>query len=569
MNNLFQDNERIVFYADLQSDLFSLEQNPSDDTLNLIINQIPSNLLNEKDILMSICHIFAQYARKRPAIMKKNSIRLFKLILPFMKKNLQNESSFLWGIFGGLLFFKLWMYEEGLITFDQIILSAQNDETSTITEYFLPEIIDTNFEIFEKELKYRFKKTFSSEKVEQFRELRKKYFKWLIESGDYQDSIYSEIENNKLRLSIKRDDIDTFQEILSKSNISINSTLYESTLENSLIYPCELKLIEYAAFFNSVKIFKFLLMNDANLTENVTYYAISNQNYDLIHILETRFKTNFEKTSFFNSLNLINNDMTEYLLNNYDFTFLDKDEVDKENYEMIFKIIDNTFQSFNLIFFKSTLLPFLKNNEKFVSENIYIIVISSILEKSCFFFKEFVKYPNLDLNLRVEKLNTNFLLKSIQQNNTRAVEILLSNPKIDINRPAIQTMPPFHIACKWRSDLKIIKLFCNHPQFDINFVEERYSVKAFDMAATNGNFYAIQYIIDKFPDLTITSFNVLFIYCLSEKFLLTLKIILKYYFSLEKSDEIKNVAEKLKSHFNLKNELSDLLTQIYSELNLS
>lgn len=211
MFNFFNDTTKIKFFSQIQNDLSSLPSNSKDEQINEIIEKIPNNFLNNKDDLMMICQLFAYNSRAVSNTNKRNSIKLFQKILIPIKTHLKDESSFFWQIFKGLFCFKLWMHDEGLISIEQIIRETRKDTTGTVALYFLPEIIEEEPEIYSKEIKFLLKKEYSEEHITEFKELRQKYFKWLIESSDFMDSSYLAIEKDPLRLSIKRDDVDGFQ----------------------------------------------------------------------------------------------------------------------------------------------------------------------------------------------------------------------------------------------------------------------------------------------------------------------------------------------------------------------
>ena len=114
------------------------------------------------------------------------------------------------------------MYRENLISIDHINLVIKRNNSPLTAEYFLPEIIEEEPEIFDKEIKHTISIPYSNESIEKFKQIREKHFKWIrYHHGDYNDPLYKEIETNQLRLSIKLDDVETFQRILSNTNLSL------------------------------------------------------------------------------------------------------------------------------------------------------------------------------------------------------------------------------------------------------------------------------------------------------------------------------------------------------------
>lgn len=52
----------------------------------------------------------------------------------------------------------------------------------------------------------------------------------------------------------------------------------------------EMSLINNAAFFGAVDVFKYLLLNGAVLSENVAICSVTGGHYEIIHILEQNRK---------------------------------------------------------------------------------------------------------------------------------------------------------------------------------------------------------------------------------------------------------------------------------------
>ena len=186
MLSIFQNESKIKIYSQIQENLINLEFNSADESIFQVINKIPDRLLKNKEDLMTICSIFSFYGSISFHSFR-NCAKLFEYILPSIKIYLQNESSFLWEIFGNLSYFKLWMHEEELISIDQVILSVQNTSNSSVVEYFLPEIINEFPEAYEKEIKFILKKDVSNDDINQFKKLRTKRNKWMWDSFQFSD----------------------------------------------------------------------------------------------------------------------------------------------------------------------------------------------------------------------------------------------------------------------------------------------------------------------------------------------------------------------------------------------
>ena len=86
-----------------------------------------------------------------------------------------------------------------------------------------------------------------------------------------------ECENDSyICLLIRKDSVEEFIKYLNRYNISPLSHILPSIFETNpfLIDNKGTTLIEYSAFFGSIQIFQYLLMNNAELTPSLWLYAI-------------------------------------------------------------------------------------------------------------------------------------------------------------------------------------------------------------------------------------------------------------------------------------------------------
>ena len=116
---------------------------------------------------------------------------------------------------------------------------------------------------------------------------------------------------------VRNDDIDSFQLLVSQTNLSLASRIpysFYAFCDNLNIYSNAPFLIEYAAFFGSIKIFKFLHMNKARYSENIMLYAIAGGNYDIIHLLEPSIAFNEDCLDI--ALKFHRNDIFRYIIEN-------------------------------------------------------------------------------------------------------------------------------------------------------------------------------------------------------------------------------------------------------------
>ena len=134
---------------------------------------------------------------------------------------------------------------------------------------------------------------------------------------------------------IRGDKIEEFISYVSRNSISLKTIIEKSIFEtNKFIlkkYSCHsinTNLIEYAAFFGSSQIFKYLYLNGAELTSSVWDYAVYGDDEEIIHILENEkvpLNTYILYSTYRESIKSHHIHITNYLLDN-----LDNDEAKKE-----------------------------------------------------------------------------------------------------------------------------------------------------------------------------------------------------------------------------------------------
>ncbi|KAK8863962.1 hypothetical protein M9Y10_011656 [Tritrichomonas musculus] len=163
----------------------------------------------------------------------------------------------------------LWYYDHQLLDIETIIEVSKND--CDLFEYFIYDIKEHDEKIYEI-LNKRFDTQIHYHPLKNFKENRE-----------------ARINETPIAKAIRKDEIDEFQNIISLTNMNINSKIEFSLFEScsAVNYSGSMpSLLEYASFFGSIKIFKYLLLQNAEITSNIWEYAIHGNNYDIIHLIE-------------------------------------------------------------------------------------------------------------------------------------------------------------------------------------------------------------------------------------------------------------------------------------------
>ena len=119
---------------------------------------------------------------------------------------------------------------------------------------------------------------------------------------------------------IRNDLIDEFINYVNSKNIQLSTTIENSIYEtNPLLNKKNPTLIEYSAFFGSIQIFKYLLLNKVEITESLLIYSIHGCNSELIHLLEenlNQISNYLYSKSISESIKCHHNDLADYFINN-------------------------------------------------------------------------------------------------------------------------------------------------------------------------------------------------------------------------------------------------------------
>lgn len=129
-------------------------------------------------------------------------------------------------------------------------------------------------------------------------------------------------ENNEYLCElIRTDSIEQFVTFVNQANIPLNSQIEPSIFEtNSFLINKKATLIEYAAFFGSIKIFQYLRLNKVELESSLWFYAIHSNKAELIHLLEEchiELPDSFYLKLLKESIKCHHNSIANYFINNY------------------------------------------------------------------------------------------------------------------------------------------------------------------------------------------------------------------------------------------------------------
>ena len=215
---------------------------------------------------------------------------------------------------------------------------------------------------------------------------------------------------------IRQDSVEDFISHVTRQNISPLSEIPASIFETNpfLIDNKRTTLIEYSAFFGSIQIFRYLLMNKAKLTPSLWLYTIHSKNAELFHLLETYevpppesenkeypSQKNYEQC-IIESIKCHHNDFADYIENNL------LDQMWKGSEEII---ISNCIKYHNYLHFQPDLL--IDHGFFYLSFHHYDKLFDLLLKvKEQSIEKKLIQYPNNHYLLKMHEISDGLFEKS-------------------------------------------------------------------------------------------------------------------------------------------------------------
>ena len=323
----------------LQSFLCSISENDFNEIKEFIVN---SNFLNTRESMLELLNSLNTMYTVRPAL----TDYYFKIIIMIKDKiSLYFSSYELLNYIALNNFFRFKLYEVKLIDIQSIVFYLKNTADLNCFFLFAFEIHSLRPDIYSSFL------CRSSDFRNDLKQISKEDHFHLRSKGLNQD---------KLAIFIREDNIEEFQNHVAQTNVSLNSKIKDSSYENRMFPKDKLSIIEYAALFGSLEVFKFLFShvnfqgfeNDdpyaVYISGDIIKYAVAGGNYDIIHLIEQ-----FDPSSVTNNLDSLlllaiechRNDIVQYLKDNHDIEFQQESLIKSircNNIDILIDIINNS-----------------------------------------------------------------------------------------------------------------------------------------------------------------------------------------------------------------------------------
>ncbi|KAK8841348.1 hypothetical protein M9Y10_026962 [Tritrichomonas musculus] len=255
--------EKIKSIQSLILEYIDNENNLEENYQNLanIFNDIKihDNFNEFKLILYFISNISVHHHRTHDFLQK-----IYKIIIFFEKDIKKNYSNYeIFHIFRKSKIILLYLIKQNILNID---LSIFNEiKKYFYINYFFPEV----------------KKFIKNDQLVQ--DITKKLPK------DYEEKRQIGENEDEICKIIRKDSLEEFISYVEKTKKSLRSLVDESIFETNLYLLKERPtLIEYAAFFGSIEIFKYLCSKKVKITKTIWQYAVHSNNTKLIQFLEEK-----------------------------------------------------------------------------------------------------------------------------------------------------------------------------------------------------------------------------------------------------------------------------------------
>ena len=364
------------------------ESDANDKYENFVKIVTTQHIINDQKELKELLYLISNIGDNHQH--GKYFISKIERILRYFKTDIQNyfSNSEIFEIFKSNKRIILLLIEEKLITVDEYIFSILTNYdclSMKYCEYFQPEIkpflTKENIEKYGKQNSHlqddEFIKMMMKEVEEDFYEKRRE--------GENDDFLCQLIRFNKIKEFI------TFVE---QTNISLDNIIKNSIFETNQVLidnDSYVSLINYAAFFGSNDIIKYMIMKGAKLTSEMWIYAIHGRNAEMIRYLEENHISppdNKYDQILEESIKCHHNDVSNYII---DYLMKEEDlqkNIEKQYYNNLYRY---AVESRNYCFFPTNMKY--KNMFFYLCEFDYYTLVKLFLEEG-----------NININDRIKML---------------------------------------------------------------------------------------------------------------------------------------------------------------------
>ena len=329
---------------------FLEDESDADDKFENFVNlvtsqQIINNQHEFKELLYLINNIVNNHHRVRNFICK------FERVLRQFKQEIQKyfSNSEIFNIFEDNKRILLFLLEEKMMIIDEYIFSIITTYVrKNYCEYFQPEIKPF---LTEENIEKYCRKNESLKDSEFIERMNKE-----VESNFYEKRREG-LNDDYLCELIRNNEIKEFIRFTEQRNLSLEIDIKKSIFETNQLLADEfgIKLIEYASFYGSNDIIKYIEKKGVELTSSMWIYGIHSCNAELIRYLEDNHVSppyNDYKRILEESIKCHHNDISNYLIDNIMNEEYLQNNIENEYYHNLYRYAT---ESYNYCFFPTNM----------------------------------------------------------------------------------------------------------------------------------------------------------------------------------------------------------------------
>ncbi|KAK8871457.1 hypothetical protein M9Y10_007186 [Tritrichomonas musculus] len=303
----------------LHSLLFRYLTNSDNESENYqkLISFIQKKKNNENELqLIELIHSIVKIADNYQITCFQNVTKLIDDFKSDFKKQISNSQ--LYNYFKNRKRLLLILFKEEIITIDNYVLKKILYNTDdTLRYYFYPEI----------------KSLISSKERESIEKNLLSYDSKIFDS--FEEKRLKGLNESYICELIRNDSIEKFKDYVNNTNFPISDKLKPSIFETChFLIKSNPSPIEYAAFFGSIQICKYLLLRDVSFDDSIGKFVVNGRNLDLFHIFEDRHVNMKSMNCLGQAVRYRYYDIMNYIIENSDES---KDVIKNAIFEFCFK----------------------------------------------------------------------------------------------------------------------------------------------------------------------------------------------------------------------------------------
>ncbi|KAK8846146.1 hypothetical protein M9Y10_020150 [Tritrichomonas musculus] len=411
---------------------------------------------------------------------------------------------------------------------------------------------------------------------------------------NFQKLVREGINPNPISIILREDDIDSFQKVSCAPLFDINQLIKPSEFEKCDFVnskPCS--LLEFCAFFGSIKCFKFIYLNEeSKKSQDLMKYAIAGGNVEIVHICEQIGPINYKETREI-AVKYHHWEIFEWLYEHKVSKTIQEEDI----FSFFFQSIQfSNFTTLSYVLFNGAdydnALPFtvehdnillakwlIKHKENLFKEESVKSAINNLLHYAC-------RNENVDMlkillkQKEYNNVNSKYdgktpIFIAIEKENFDLYKVLIDQKRIKINIRDFSGKQVIHLACEYRNSEILENLLQNKISIiNINSLDKTNNTPL-HLACENGNLKSIQVLFKYYKnDIFLNTKNKqgktpMMMACLSERVNKRLPIIKLIYEHINDDDKETFINEegpmkKTLLHFACENKESDVVQYLLS-----